>query len=97
MGWGVDGGKPANPERRIEGRAHHVHAEPEATQLVAIDVEGQLTRAKRQIAGDIGEARRLLDAIDETLRVVVELALVDARQRVLVERRAASAADAQIL
>src|SRR6185437_15581244 len=47
--------------------------------------------------GGIGEHRRLLHPLYEPLRVLVQLLLVDARQRVLIERRAAAAADAQVL
>ena len=68
-----------------------------ARQRIAIDVERELPRAERQVARHVGEARGRLDALDQALRVVVELGLVDAGQRVLVERRAAAAADAQVL
>src|SRR5262249_7021755 len=97
VGWGVDGGDLARAEGGIERRAEGVHGYAVARQLIAIDVDRKLAGAEGQVAGNVGKPWRLLDAVDQPLRIVVELVLIDAGQRVLIERGAAAAADAQVL
>ena len=98
VGRRVDGGDLARAEGGVERRAHDVHGHAEAAPARrGRSSRRELARAQRQVARHVGEARRLLHALDQPLRVVVELGLVDAGQRVLVERRAAAAADAQVL